>query len=364
MVDPMAWVGSLRAPYCPARAHRFGVRTHEQGLWENEVCSHDRRSAPHCVFCFGVFRLVDLQPASAGRRANREEIARAEAALAGSAPTAGRMKPTATVLLGSPELTSGISGNGPLTVAEIKAWLALPSVHEVLKVELPLGLSAGHPKGLEANPLTRGKIELGRQLYFDARLSSDGTVSCASCHAPEEAWVKHSQFGIGIRGQVGGRNSPPSFNRILSDAQFWDGRADSLEAQAKGPIANPIEMGNTHAQAVAKIAAIEGYRLEFAAIFGNSGVTIDNIAKAIASFERSVVTGSSPFDYYEALRPFAKMSTEDLDEMKQEDKPTYAKYARLMALAKEHPMSASAIRGRDLFFSERVNCSACHVVPT
>ena len=252
------------------------------------------------VSAFSV-SLICSQPAQAGEQI--EKNARAEAALAGSAPTAGRMKPTATVLLGSPELTSGISGNGPLTVAEIKAWLALPSVHEVLKVELPLGLSAGHPKGLEANPLTRGKIELGRQLYFDARLSSDGTVSCASCHAPEEAWVKHSQFGIGIRGQVGGRNSPPSFNRILSDAQFWDGRADSLEAQAKGPIANPIEMGNTHAQAVAKIAAIEGYRLEFAAIFGNSGVTIDNIAKAIASFERSVVTGSSPFDYYEATAP-------------------------------------------------------------
>jgi cytochrome c peroxidase len=299
------------------------------------------------------------QPATAGGQI--EKNARAEAATTGSAHIAGHSKQGKTVLLGGPELTSGIPGNGPLTVSQIKAWLAQPGVHDILNVELPLGLNAGHPKGLESNPLTRAKIELGRQLYFDSRLSADGTVSCASCHAPEEGWVKHSQFGIGIRGQMGGRNSPPSFNRILSDVQFWDGRAASLEAQAKGPIANPIEMGNTHAQAVAKIAAIEGYRIEFAAVFGKSGVTIDSIAKAIASFERSVVTGPSPFDYYEALRPFAKMSKDDLDEMKSDDKATYAKYGTLLALSKQHPMSPSAVRGRDLFFSERVNCSACHV---
>ncbi len=267
----------------------------------------------------------------------------------------------ATVILGSPELTSGIPGNGPLTVAEIKKWLAQPGVHEVLKVELPLGLNAGKPKGLEANPLTRAKIELGRQLYFDPRLSADRSVSCASCHAAEEGWARHTQFGVGIKGQLGGRNSPVSYNRILSDLQFWDGRADSLESQAKGPIANPIEMGNSHGNAVATIAANEGYRLEFEAIFGKPGVTIDNMAKAIASFERSVVTGPSPFDYYEALLPFSKLAKEDFDDMKKDDKPTYARYQRLSSLAKEHPMSAGAVRGRDLFFSMRVNCAACHV---
>jgi cytochrome c peroxidase len=316
-----------------------------------------RRFACCVTASFGM--LISCQSATAGGQIGKN--AQADAATTASTQGGGRSKQTKTVLLGSPELTSGIRGNGPLTVAEIKAWLAQPGVHEVLNVELPLGLNAGRPKGLEANPLTRAKIELGRQLYFDPRLSADATISCASCHAPEEGWVKHSQFGIGIRGQVGGRNSPPSFNRILSDAQFWDGRAASLEAQAIGPIANPIEMGNTHPQAVLAIGAVEGYRLEFAAVFGKSGVTIDNAAKAIASFERAVVTGPSPFDYYEALRPFAKMSKDDLDEMKQDDKPTYAKYEKLLALSKEHPMSANAIRGRDLFFSERVNCSACHV---
>ena len=120
-------------------------------------------------------------------------------------------------------------------------------------------------------------------------------------------------------------------------------------------------MGNTHAQAVTKLATVEGYRIEFAAVFGKDGVTIDNIAKAIASFERAVVTGPSAFDYYEALRPFAKMSKDDLDEMKSDDKTTYAKYEKLLTLSKRHPMSPTAVRGRDLFFSERVNCSACHV---
>jgi len=279
----------------------------------------------------------------------------------GNAKPGGGSKLSNTVLLGSPELTAGIPGNGPLSVAEIKAWLAQPGVHDVLKVELPLGLNAGKPKGLEANPLTRAKIELGRQLYFDRRLSADGTVSCASCHAAEEGWARHTQFGVGIRRQIGGRNSPVSYNRILSDLQFWDGRADSLEAQAKGPIANPIEMGNTHEKAVATVAGIEGYRVEFAAIFGPSGVTIDNIAKAIASFERTIVTGPSPFDYYEALLPFSKLAKEDFEDMKKDDKATYARYQKLSALSKEHPMSASAVRGRNLFFSDRVNCSACHV---
>jgi cytochrome c peroxidase len=273
----------------------------------------------------------------------------------------GAKKSNKPVLLGSPELTAGIPGNGPLTVAEIKRWLAQPGVNEVLAVELPLGLNAAKPKGLEANPLTRAKIELGRQLYFDPRLSADNSVSCASCHAAEQGWARHTQFGEGISGQKGGRNSPVSFNRILSDAQFWDGRAESLEAQAKGPIANPIEMGNTHEKCVGKIASVEGYRVEFEAIFGKSGVTIDNAAKAIASFERSVVTGPSPFDYYDALLPFSKLTKEDFDDMKKDDKPTYARYQRLTALAKEHPMPPSAVRGRDLFFSVRVNCSACHV---
>ncbi|MFN9916187.1 MAG: cytochrome-c peroxidase, partial [Pirellulaceae bacterium] len=106
-----------------------------------------------------------------------------------------------------------------------------------------------------------------------------------------------------MNGQLGGRNSPTSFNRILSKAQFWDGRAGSLEAQAVGPIANPIEMGNTHDGVVKFLAANEVYRVQFEKVFG-AAPNIDNVGKAIAAFERTIVTGSSPYDAYEPLRKF------------------------------------------------------------
>ena len=105
---------------------------------------------------------------------------------------------------------------------------------EPLAVELPTGLALG-ATGIQIpadNPLTRAKIELGRQLYFDPRLSADGSVSCASCHHPDEGYARNTTFGVGIGEQTGNRNSPTSYNRILSAAQFWDGRAASLEEQA------------------------------------------------------------------------------------------------------------------------------------
>ena len=212
---------------------------------------------------------------------------------------------TEEVMLGDPELTGGVPGTGPLTVEEIKQWLDEPQNHMVIQPVLPLGLAAAASQivGLDLNPLTRAKIELGRQLYFDTRLSKDNTISCASCHDPEFGYAKDTQFGVGVGGQKGGRNSPVAYNRILSAVQFWDGRAPTLEEQAKGPIANPIEMSNTHDVCVSHLADIEGYRIQFEKIFPD-GVTIDNVAKAIASFERALVTAPSPWDYYEQLRNF------------------------------------------------------------
>ncbi|MDX1969316.1 MAG: cytochrome c peroxidase [Planctomycetaceae bacterium] len=267
------------------------------------------------------------------------------------------------VLLGTAPLLTGIPGKGPLTEAQIRSWLAEPKNHVVLNPELPLGLSAGQSKivGLDANPLTRAKIELGRQLYFDTRLSADNTISCASCHHPDQGYGAHTRFGVGIQGQEGGRNSPVSYNRIVSGPQFWDGRAASLEEQAKGPIANPIEMGNTHEKCIATLKKIPGYVLQFEAVFGSGSVNIDNVAKAIAAFERCLVTGPSPYDYFEKFAPFAKMSAEDLADLKEDDAETYQIYEELLALTKKSPMSDSAKRGRELFFSERVNCTACHV---
>lgn len=267
------------------------------------------------------------------------------------------------VVLGDGDLLTGIPGQGSLKVAEIRNWLADPRQHRPLDPVLPLGLSAGQQSivGVRENPLTRAKIELGRQLYFDPRLSSDGSISCASCHHPDEGYGRHTQFGVGVNGQEGNRNSPVSYNRILSGAQFWDGRAASLEEQAKGPIANPIEMGNTHENCVKTLQAIPGYVLQFEAVFGAGSVTIDNVAKAIAAFERCLVTGPSPFDYAEKLRPYSKLSAEDLQDLAADDPDAYREYQALLQKSKQFPMSESAERGRQLFFSQRVNCTACHV---
>ena len=270
-----------------------------------------------------------------------------------------------TVELGKARLTSGISGKGALTVAEIKKFLADPKNHVELAVTLPDGLAAGASAIYipEDNPLTRAKIELGRQLYFDKRLSGDGTVSCADCHSPATGYGANTQFGVGIKGQTGNRNSPVSFNRILSKAQFWDGRADSLEAQAIGPMANPIEMGSSHDAVVKLIGSNEGYRLQFEKVFGKKP-DITLAGKAIAAFERTIVTGPSPYDLYEPVRRLLESFPEelaDLDELKTEDPDLYKQFTDLKAISDRHPMSEEAKRGRDLFFSQKSNCSACHV---
>lgn len=267
------------------------------------------------------------------------------------------------VSLPSNKLAAGIPGSGPVSTAEIAKWLADPKNHETLDVALPEGLSLGQSVivGLDKNPLTRAKIELGRQLYFDTRLSADNTISCASCHHPDDGYARHTQFGVGIKGQTGGRNSPVSYNRILSSLQFWDGRADSVEAQAVGPIQNPIEMGNTHEGCVRTLQSIPGYAAQFKAVFKSDKITIDQVGQAIASFERTIVTGTSQFDASEAFKPFADMQKDDLNDLKSDDPKAYAKYEAAAALVKALPMSESAKRGQALFFSERVNCSACHV---
>ena len=267
------------------------------------------------------------------------------------------------VLLGTDALTRGLPGSGALTENEIAEWLAVPLNHEEIDPVLPLGLAAGRAQivGLKENPLTRAKIELGRQLYFETRLSSDNTVSCASCHHPDEGFARHTQFGIGVDGQAGGRNSPVSYNRILSGAQFWDGRAGSLEAQAVGPIANPIEMGNTHANAVETLKNIAGYVLQFDSVFGEGQINIDNVGKAIAAFERVLVTGPSAYDYSEAFKRFADLDEDTLEELREDNPEIFARYLESKRAAAANPMTESARRGQELFFGKAVNCSACHV---
>lgn len=177
------------------------------------------------------------------------------------------------------------------------------------------------------NPYSADKVELGRMLYFDKRLSADGTVACASCHSPQFGFTDGAPVSTGIRGQKGGRSAPTVINRAYSLAQFWDGRAPTLEAQALGPIANPIEMGNTHANVVKMLRANQGYRALFEKAFGPGEITIDQLGKAIATFERTVLSGNAPYDRYKAGDKTA--------------------------------MTEAQVRGMDVYFN-KAKCDQCH----
>jgi cytochrome c peroxidase len=167
----------------------------------------------------------------------------------------------------------------------------------VYQVSVPLGLPELPVP--EDNPMTEAKVELGKMLYFDKRLSKDGTVACATCHDPTMAWAEDSATSTGINDAVGGANSPTVINAAYAKAQFWDGRAASLEEQALGPIENPIEMGHKLDDLVPQLNAIDEYKERFQDVFGTD-VTKEGIAKAIAAFERTVLSGNSPYDKYMA----------------------------------------------------------------
>lgn len=192
---------------------------------------------------------------------------------------------------------------------------------------IPHGLI--EPKIPADNPFTQEKAELGKQLYFDPRLSRDNTVSCASCHDPNKGWSNGEAVATGIGGQKGGRSAPTIMNAAFSPLQFWDGRAVGLEGQALGPIQNPIEMNLTLPELEKKLNGIKGYRDQFKKVFGTE-VTSENIGKAIATFERTVLCANAPYDKFKAGDKTA--------------------------------LSESAQRGMKLFFG-KANCSACHSGP-
>ena len=150
------------------------------------------------------------------------------------------------------------------------------------------------------NPTTQAKVELGKMLYFDPRLSSTGTVSCFSCHNVMEGGDDHRPISLGVHSQEGGRNAPTVWNAAFLSTQFWDGRAAQLEDQAKGPITNPIEMGMANLDlAVERIQRIAEYRPYFEQAFGEkAAVDEDTIAKAIAAYERTLITPNSPYDRF------------------------------------------------------------------
>jgi cytochrome c peroxidase len=184
------------------------------------------------------------------------------------------------------------------------------------------------------NEYSAEKAELGWLLFFDKRLSSDGSVSCASCHAPEHGFTDGQAVSTGIKGQKGGRSAPSVINRAYGALQFWDGRAFSLEDQAKGPIANPIEMTSekdakiAHATCMERLRGVKGYRQRFKKVFGTEDFDIEQVAKAIATFERNVLSGNSAYDKFKA--------------------------------GEKSALSESQQRGLKIFFSNNARCDSCH----
>ena len=173
------------------------------------------------------------------------------------------------------------------------------------------------------------KVELGKQLYFDGRLSKNGQVACAFCHNPFAGFADPRQTSIGVDGKIGGRQAPTVFNTGFNRVQFWDGRAGSLEEQAIGPIQNPIEMGETHEHVVAKLKKIKGYQDQFKAVFGTD-VNLQGIAESIAAYERTVISGNSAFDKY--------------------------------VMGNQQAMDVAAVRGMALF-KGKARCLLCHGGP-
>jgi cytochrome c peroxidase len=148
------------------------------------------------------------------------------------------------------------------------------------------------------NPQTPEKIALGEKLFFDGRLSADGTVACATCHNPALAFTDGRPTSVGFKGRVGQRNAPTVMNALYNKAQFWDGRAKTLEDQAALPIVNPSEMGQPSLDAaVAQIAAIPEYQQAFQHVFGHAPNGPD-LVRALASYERTLISFDAPFDRF------------------------------------------------------------------
>ena len=164
-------------------------------------------------------------------------------------------------------------------------------------IKAPLGLP---PVPIPAdNPPTVETIALGRKLFYDTKLSRDNSLSCASCHNPQFGFTDGQRVSTGVNGKTGVRNAPTVLNAAYLPRQFWDGRASNLEEQAAGPMANSIEMDQPHKVSVAKLQADPTYRAMFVKAFGPGSITMKQVEKSLASFERTMISGNSAFDRYE-----------------------------------------------------------------
>lgn len=209
-----------------------------------------------------------------------------------------------------------------MTFQAMEAKAARPVV-----IEVPLGLPE-LPVPAD-NPMTMEKIELGKMLYFDPRLSINHNLSCATCHDPDLGYSNAAPKAVGVNHAVGGMNAPTVLNAAYASAQFWDGRAADLEGQAGGPMTASVEMAGIPDEIVQTLNKIPEYRALSMAAFGEY-LSFNNISKAIAAFERTIIAGNSPFDkYYYGNEKGA--------------------------------MSEAAIRGKEVFDNpDKGNCKKCH----
>lgn len=189
----------------------------------------------------------------------------------------------------APSSPSPALGPPPLPRDSLPAEFALD--------RLPVGLTSAPPAPAN-NELTSERVRLGRKLFFDPILSADGTLSCASCHDPAHGFASPTPRAVGIAGKVGTRNAPSLLNVAYGDSFFWDGRTATLEAQALEPIVNPLEMGSQLGDVVARLAADKHYPAAFEAAYGEA-VTAENIGRALAAFERVLLSGGSRVDRFQ-----------------------------------------------------------------
>ena len=226
----------------------------------------------------------------------------------------------------------------------LSAWIAVISVatgcHSTIS-DRPIGppVAIPHPLGLPPvpfpanNPPTAATIALGRVLFYDPRVSLDGTIACSSCHDPRRFFTDSSAVSTGVGGIRGTRNAPTILNAAYLPVQFWDGRAISLEQQAGSPIVNPVEMREKDDAAVVSKLKIDGrYGPMFQIAFGSPDITMGRIENSLASFERTLLSGNAPFDRYEYSGDKAALTE-------------------------------SQIRGLAVFLDpQRGNCAACHTI--
>ena len=199
---------------------------------------------------------------------------------------------TVTLILGCERSAKKTSSQLPL----IPETDPLAQPKSLQQVGVPVAMTRGLIPA--DNPQTPEKISLGQRLFFDRRLSADGTVSCGTCHDPALAFTDRKPTSIGIKGRVGQRNAPTVLNALYNKTQFWDGRVNTLEEQAALPIVNSVEMGHANLDAaVAQLAAVEEYQQAFRNVFGRPPNSPD-LMRAIASYERTQLSFDSPFDHF------------------------------------------------------------------